>query len=308
MTRTPNHTPLTTKWNALPPNSRGILWALAATVFMSMMATLVKYLGSEFHSFEVSFFRASFGILIIAPFVFRAGPDAFRTKRLKFHLLRGAFGGTAMLTGFYALTILPFALATSLSFARPLFMIVLAVIFLGEVVRVRRWTATIVGFLGVVVMLHPTGGIESAAIFSLISAMLVAMAMVITKIMSKTERIVTLILYNGISGTIITFIPAMMVWQTPTLQQFGLLALMGVVGTIAANCMIRALAAGEATLVTPVDYVRILFAAMVGFLIFSETPDAWMWAGAVIVVGSTLYITLREARLGKPKPTPTDHP
>ena len=289
-------------WGSLPGNTRGVLWALAGSGFMATMATMVKFLGQELSSFEVSFFRAAFGLIVFLPFVAHGGMGAVRTNRLRFHLARGAIGGSAMLTGFYALTILPLALATSLSFARPLFMIVLAVLFLGEVVRMRRWTATVVGFVGVIVMLRPTGAIEPAAFLSLLSAFLVACAMVLTKIMSTTERPVTMILYATMFGTVITLIPAIVVWQTPTLGQFALLGLMGIVGTLASNCMIRALAAGEATLVTPVEYVRILFAGLFGYFLFTETPDLWMGEGAVIVIGSTLYITLREARLGSLKP------
>ncbi len=289
-------------WGSLPGNTRGVLWALAGSGCMATMATMVKFLGQELSNFEVSFFRAAFGLIVILPFVAHGGMGAVRTNRLRFHLARGAIGGSAMLTGFYALTILPLALATSLSFARPLFMIVLAVLFLGEVVRMRRWTATVVGFVGVIVMLRPTGAIEPAAFLSLLSAFLVACAMVLTKIKSTTERPVTMILYATMFGTVITLIPAIVVWQTPTLGQFALLGLMGIVGTLASNCMIRALAAGEATLVTPVEYVRILFAGLFGYFLFTETPDLWMGEGAVIVIGSTLYITLREARLGSLKP------
>ncbi len=291
-------------WVALSPNARGALWALLATIFMSGMAVIAKYLGNELNSFEVAFFRAFFGWIVILPFVWRAGAASLKTKRIKLHAMRGTFGAMAMMSGFFALTHLPLAMATSLSFARPLFMIVLAIAFLGEVVRARRWTATVVGLIGVLIVVRPTGAIELATLFSIFSAFMVASAMVVTKLMAPTERPSTVIFYAGIFASLLTLIPAIVVWETPTLSQFGLLIAMGAIGTLGSNCMIRAISAGEATVVAPVEYVRIIFAAVLGFLIFSEVPDIFVGIGAVVIVGSTLYITLREARLGKPKPQP----
>lgn len=291
-------------WLAMSPNAQGVFWALLATIFMSCMAVIAKYLGNELNSFEVAFFRAFFGWIAILPFVWRAGAGSLKTKRMKLHTLRGLFGAVAMMSGFFALTHLPLAMATSLSFARPLFMIVLAILFLGEVVRARRWTATVVGLVGVLVVVRPTGSIEPAAFFSIFSAFMVASAMVVTKLMAPTERPATVIFYAGIFASVLTLIPAIIVWETPSLSQFGLFVVMGAIGTLGSNCMIRAISAGEATVVAPVEYVRIIFAAILGFLVFSEVPDAFVGLGAAIIVGSTLYITLREARLGKPKPQP----
>ncbi len=294
-------------WVDLAPNTRGVIWALLAAGFMSVMAVLIKFMSGQLSSFEVAWFRASFGLVVILPFVWRAGGiAAIRTKRLPMHVFRGAAGALAMMSGFYAVAHLPLALATSLSFARPLFMVPLAIIFLHEVVRARRWTATIVGFVGVVIAIRPTADIEFAALFSLFSAFMVTVAMLITKIISTTERPTTMIFYAGVFGSIFTLIPAIVVWQTPTLTQFGFLMAIGIVGTLGANSMIRSLAAGEATLVGPIEYVRIIFAALFGFLIFAEVPTLWTAAGSIVIVGSTIYITLREARLGKAKPRPTE--
>lgn len=295
-------------WGGLAPNTRGVIWALLAAVFMSVMAVLIKFMSGQLSSFEVAWFRASFGLLVILPFVWRAGGiAAIRTKRIGMHGLRGVLGAMAMMSGFYAVAHLPLALATSLSFAKPLFMVPLAIVFLHEIVRARRWTATIVGFVGVVIAIRPTGAIESAALFSLFSALMVALTMIVTKFFSDTERPTTMIFYAGVFGSVFTLIPAIVVWQTPTLAQFAFLLLIGAVGTMGANCMIRSLTAGEATLVGPIEYVRIIFSALFGFLIFAEVPTPWMAAGSIIIVGSTIYISVRESRLGKVKPPDTDH-
>ncbi len=294
-------------WSDLAPNTRGVAWALLAAVFMSIMSVLIKYMSGQLSSFEVAWFRASFGLVVILPFVWRAGGiSAVRTGRLRMHALRGVLGAMAMMSGFYAVAHLPLALATSLGFARPLFMVPLAIVFLHEVVRARRWTATFIGFAGVIIAIRPSGAIESAALFSLFSALMVSLSLIVTKIISNTERPTTMIFYAGIFGTVFTLIPAIVVWQTPTLTQFAFLLLIGIVGTLGTNSMIRSLSAGEATLVGPIEYVRIIFSALFGFLIFAEVPTLWTAAGSVIIVGSTIYISVREARLGKSKPPPIE--
>ena len=133
----------------LPGNVRGALWVLIAALCFTAMGTLVKLLGGAFDSFQIAFFRALFGLLAIAPFVLKMGPSKLKTKRPGLHVARSLTGTVGMFCGFYALVHLDYADAVALSYARGLFLIPLAVIFLGEVVRRRRWTATIIGFLGV---------------------------------------------------------------------------------------------------------------------------------------------------------------
>ena len=149
-------------WAELPANTRGVLWAIVAAIFMSFMAALIKLLGSTLSSFEIAWFRSFFGLLVVLPFILRAGGvGTLRSNRLGLHIIRAMIGAVAMMTGFYAVTVLPLALMTSLGFARPLFMVPLAIIFLNEVVRRRRWTATIIGFAGVLIAIRPTTEIET---------------------------------------------------------------------------------------------------------------------------------------------------
>ena len=125
----------------LPGNARGALWMLGAVTAFAIMDALIKWVGQTLDPFQIAFFRCVFGGLFILPFALRNGPAALRTRRWGGHLARALIGYTAMVLGFYAVTHLPLADATALSFTRPLFMIVLAVLFLGEAVRWRRWSA-----------------------------------------------------------------------------------------------------------------------------------------------------------------------
>ncbi len=294
-----------TVWEGLAPNVRGAIWTVLAAALFSCMATLAKFLGGRLDHFQVTFFRTLTGLLFILPFLVGNGQQGWRTSRLGLHVLRGLFGNLGMICGFYALIHMPLADANAITFARALFVVPLAVIFLSEVVGMKRTAATAVGFVGVLIMLRPTGSIEPAALAAVSQAMLVAGAIICVKLLSRTDSTVTLLFYSSVIGLIITAIPAAIVWKPPTAEEYLLLLAMGAFGVAAHNCFIRGYAVGEASAMAPFDYTRLLFAAFAGFMVFSEVPDQWTILGAAIIVGSTLYIAQREAQLGK-KPTPAD--
>ncbi|MDP6345477.1 MAG: DMT family transporter [Alphaproteobacteria bacterium] len=288
---------------ALPDNARGALWVVLGCIMFSGMTAVVKFLGASFDSFQLGFFRALFGLLVVLPFFARHGLGLVRTRRPGLHLMRSVCGASAMLCGFYAITHLPLADAVSISYARALFLIPLAVLFLGEVVRMRRWTATAVGFVGVIIMMRPGGEIAPATFVALAGAFLVASVTVMIKKLSTTERPETLLFYFGVISTPVALLPALAVWRTPDLSQLVLLMAIGALGAAGQYCMIRGFKVGEATALLPFDYTRLIFAGIVGFLLFAELPDAWTVTGALIIVGATLYIGVREAQLGR-KPEP----
>ncbi len=287
----------------LAPNVRGALWVLLGCVLFTCMGTLVKLLSASFDSFQLAFFRAAFGLLAVLPFVVRGRFTALRTQRLGAHVWRSVIGAAAMLCGFYALTHLSYADAVSLSYARPLFLIPLAVMFLGEQVRVRRWVATGIGFVGVLIMLRPGHAPDLATFVALAGAALVAVVTVLIKRLSQTERPETLLFYFGVISTLVALVPALLVWRQPS---FGELLLLLAIGACAASgqyCTVRSFKVGEATAVIPFDYSRLLMAGVIGFFVFAEVPDIWTICGAAVIVASTLYIALREAQLGKaPRP------
>jgi drug/metabolite transporter (DMT)-like permease len=284
----------------LPNNARGALWMLAAVSVFSTMDAAIKLLGQTLDSFQIALFRCVFGGLAILPFALRGGFGALRTKRWGGHLGRALIGYTAMVLGFYAVTHMPLADATALSFTRPLFMIVLAVLFLGEQVRWRRWSATTVGFLGVMVMARPGEADLDIATLSAIGATLfVAGVGVMLKRLSATERPETIIFYFTVISSALALGPALYVWRTPTLVEFIGLSAIGALGSLGQYFTIRSYRIAEATAVDPVDYTRLLIATAFGFLLFRELPDVWTLVGALIIIASTLYITRREARLGR---------
>lgn len=288
---------------ALAPNVRGALWMLAAAAAFSGVAVVVKLVGARLDSTEIVFFRILFSLLIILPFAWRRGLAVFRTDRPGLHLLRAFLGFLAMSCMFFAVTHMPLADAVAITFSKPLFVIVLAVIFLGEAVRWRRWTATAVGFAGVLIMLRPNAGTEVVpAVVAVAGAAFIAAVVILVKKLSERDPPLTLMLNTFLIQLVFAAVPAALVWQTPTAAELGWLALGGGCAVLGQLCLIQSCRVGEASAVAPFDYARLIFAGGFGVFLFGEALDVWTVVGAAVIVASTLYIARREARLGRAVP------
>lgn len=300
---------LRARWQALSPNHRGALWMVAAALGFTLNGALVKTLGAGgLPPMQIALARAFFALAALSPFLLRAGPGVLATRHPMVHLIRALSGSAAMVCGFYALVLLPLADVTALSFTTPLFTILLAVAILGERVRWRRWSATAVGFLGVLIMVRPGGSaIEPGALLALGMALGIAIATVMVKRLPPDESKVAMLFWFCISSVLLTAVPAALVWRPPSFEEWLLLAAIGTLGVAAQSLIVRAYVIGEASFVAPFDYSKLLLAVLIGLLLFDELPDLWTLAGALVIVGSTLYIARREARLDRP-PTPREAP
>jgi drug/metabolite transporter (DMT)-like permease len=289
---------VSTLWLRLPGNTRGALWMVAAASAFACNAALIKWLTAmQVPPFQIVFARAVIGLVIILPFIWPDGLAAIRTRHAGVHVLRGLFGAGAMLAGYLAISLLPLAEVTALTFTQPLFTLLLAVALLAERVRWRRWTATLVGFLGVLIMVRPGAAtFQPEALLALASAFGIAMAVVLVKRLPGGERHSTMLFYFGVVATVVTAGPAIAVWQTPSPVELALMALVGVVGMASQAAIIRAYRAGEAAYVAPFDYSKLILATLLGFFAFGEVPGLWTFLGAAVIVASTLYISRREAR------------
>ena len=285
-------------------NRRAALWLLASATMFTFTGVLVKTLGQTLHPFEISLFRGLVALAVILPIFARTGGiwAGMKTQIPVLQMTRGVVGSVAMFLGFYAIVALPLAEAQAISFSRNLFLVPLAAFILSEAVGPRRAIAACVGFVGVLIMLRPNmGGGEAGMLLSLGAAaalghaFLVALATVLVNIASRYDGSVTLMFYtNTVSVTLIA-IPTFFVWQTPNMQEFLMLVAMGILATASHNCFIRAFAMGEASVIAPVDYSRLIFAALAGFVVFSTVPDIYTIVGALIIVASSFYILRREA-------------
>ena len=181
---------------------------------------------------------------------------------------------------------------------------VLAVLVIGEQVRWRRWAATMVGFLGVIVMIRPGSDAFSAWSFlALGDAFSIALLITIVKRLPESETELVMMFYYGVVAIVLSLPLALWVWRWPNAMEWLLLAGLGLIGAFSQYLWILAFRAGEASAVAPFDYLRLLFAGLIGFALFSETPDSWTIGGAAVIVASTVYIARREARLKKTGPT-----
>jgi drug/metabolite transporter (DMT)-like permease len=284
---------------SLPGNVRGAWWAACAMAAFGGMEAVIKAMGATMHPLQIAFFRCLFAFLFIAPIVLAMGGFArVATARFGAHLGRTLIGYAAMATGFLAITRLPLADAVALGYVRQLFLVVLAVAFLGETVRWRRWTATAVGFAGVVVMVRPGAGVlDPFAFVALASGFLVACVTVAVKRLAETESAEATVFWFGAIASVVSLGPALFVWRWPEPWEWGVVASLGVMGAFGQYFAMRAYRVADATAVEPVDYGRLILAAFFGVFVFGEAIDAYTVLGAAIIVASTLYITRREAKL-----------
>ncbi|MBF0094568.1 MAG: DMT family transporter [Alphaproteobacteria bacterium] len=277
--------------NRLSANVRGAIWLSLAAVLFSLMSAGIKVLGADFDSFEIVFFRCLFGLLTLTPFLWRYRTAALVTRQSGLHAIRIAFGIVTMFATFYALTHMHLATATAVFFANTLFVIPIAVAFLNESVHWRRWLATLVGFGGVMMILRPGPvGIDLASLSAIVAAVSGAGVLTLLKKLSATEKPLTTMLWFTLVSVPVTFVPALMVWKTPDLGQLGLLALVGALGSGGQYLAIRAYGAGEATAVSPFNYLQLPLSGILGVLVFAESPDAWTWAGSAVILAANLYL------------------
>ncbi len=219
-------------WGVIPGNHRGAIWMLIGATGFTLNGALVKLLGAGgMHPFEISFGRSLVALLAMLPFIWRAGPGVLRSNHLRIHLARGAAGGTAMICAFYALTKIPLADFTALSFTTPLFILLLAGLLLGERVGPRRWGAVAVGFLGVLVMTRPgAGAVDPNALWVLVMALGISIAVVLVKRLPPSESQVTMLSYFCLISMAMSALPAALVWRLPTATEALLLTAVGTLG------------------------------------------------------------------------------
>ena len=295
------------RWLRLGPNVRGALWVLAAGLLASAMGAGIKLLGQAMDPLQLAFIRAGFGLLTVLPFMLRAGVGSLRTRHPLGHLWRGGFGALSMICGYYALAHLPLAEVTALNFTNALFLVLLAALWLGETVRLRRALATVVGFAGVLIMLRPGAGIEFAALVIVFGAFCTALAMVALKQLLATEARVTVMFYFSVATTVISLPPALFVWQTPEWHVLVALMFIGALGAWSQSLLMRGFAIAEASAVAPFDYARLPFTGALGYFMFGDVPTGWTLLGAAIIVGSTFYIARHEAQNAR-RAAATDRP
>lgn len=289
---------------ALPPPLAGFLMVILAAALFAAMHSTIRFVAVSggIHPFEMAFFRNLFGLVVFAPFLIKHGFGIFRTQRLGLHLGRAGMNSISMLSWFTVLALMPVADATALSLIGPVFVSLLAILFLGERVGPRRWFGISLALAGGLIIIRP-GFVEIGlgTWLILFSAIVVSGSKLIAKILSGTESAVTIVAMLTVLTVPITLVPTIFVWQVPTPEQLGLLLLIGILGTIGHLLFVQAYKLADISQVEPAIFTRMIWAALIGFVLFSEFPDMWTWIGGAVIVVGTTYIARREAVRGVKK-------
>jgi len=279
---------------------QGALYMTAAALCFAVMNVLVRVAGAELHPLQIAFLRNVFALAFMLPWLASVGFQALRTERLGLHLWRAFFGLLAMLTWFTSVVILPLGEAVALNFTVPLFATVGAALVLRETVRTRRWTATAVGFLGVLIILRPGfAQLTPAMGLPIVAAVFMACAIMTVKSLSRTENPATVVLYMNLFLAPLSLVPALFVWSWPSWPVLGTCVALGGCATLAHIALTRAYAKADASAVVPFDYARLPFVAVIAYFVFGETSDLWTWVGAGIIAASSVYIARREVQVAR---------
>jgi drug/metabolite transporter (DMT)-like permease len=291
-----------TRWfDALTPPIRGAIWMILAAACLTGMAAAVRHLSSGLPTFEIVFFRTILGLPIMLPWLLRSGIGAMRTRRLGMFAIRGVVTMTATTCFFWGLALVPLADATAIMFTRPMFGALLAMVVLHEMVRGRRWTGIVVGFVGVLIVVRPVfDELNAGVLLVLIAALFASAGAILVSHLARTEAPDTITMYHAITLTLLSAIPAALVWRTPGWDEVGWILAMGFFGTMGQRAMTRAFAAADVSIVLPVDFTRLIFAAAVGFALFGEAPEIWTWVGGTVIFASTVFLTRGETNTKRP--------
>jgi drug/metabolite transporter (DMT)-like permease len=284
--------------------ARAITLMVVSSVLFGIMAITIRLASHQLHAFEIAFFRNVFGFLFALPLLLRTGTAILRTNRLPLYFLRCCIGIVSMLAGFWALVHLPLAQAVALTYSTPLFVTIGAVLVLGEVVRARRWTAVLVGFAGVLVIVRPWHhAFEIAALVALLAAAMSASVAISIKFLSRTEAPDAIVIWTTMIWVPLSLVPALFVWEWPDPWSWVWVALAGLFGTVAHMAWTRALKIGDASALTPISFVQLPVVALLAWMLFDEELDRWTAIGSGIIFASNIYIARREAKLHRPAVT-----
>jgi drug/metabolite transporter (DMT)-like permease len=285
----------------------GIALVLAATLVFTTMGALVRHLGQTQPLGEVVFARSFFALIPLLAFLAwrQELTTALRVNSLFAHVSRSLTGVAGMFLNFGALALLPLADATAIGFAAPIFSVVLAAIFLGEVVRVRRWSAVGVGFLGVLVMLSPylgsgplDAGATLGALLALAGAFTVAAAMTQVRHLSRTETTGSLVFYFSVICCLTALATLPWGWTTPTGRELVLMIAMGLLGGVGQILITESYRHASAAVLAPFAYTAMIYSIVIGYIWFGEVPELIVLVGAAIVIAAGLFVIWRERKLG----------
>ena len=273
-----------------------IFLSLIGTGTAAIMVSGIKLLSQDLNPFIIAFYRCLFGVIIMLPFMIYNYPDAWKTHNIKLQFVRSAINVYSMISWFTAIGTLQLEKAAAIGFTTPLFTTILAIIFLGEVIRIQRITALIVGFIGILVVIRP-GYIpfESGALWLLSAAISFSIVIIIVKKLTEKDSSLTTAFYQMAFMVPPTFFIALFFWESININQILLFIFVAIAGFITQFSFAQCLKMAETTFIMPIQFTKLIWLSLIGYFFFMEVPDIWTWIGASIIFSSILFIAYREA-------------
>ncbi len=294
--------PIVDRWLALSPNLRGILWVALSGLVFALLNVFTLIPAQHLNPYVMSFLRYLFGAMFLVPVVMRLGLyRSLHTRRAPLHIARGAIHTAGMMLWFVALPLTTLAEITALGFTGPIFVTIGAALFLREDVRLRRWLAVIVGFIGAMIIIRPGfSSIHLGVICILLSTPIFSASNLISKGLARTDSANTIVIWQNIVIVVCAAPFAIWFWQTPAWTDLLWFLAAGLCGTLGHICQQRGYQLADITLLQPIGFLSLIWNTLLGYFLFFQKPDVWTFVGAAVIFGSALYISHREAvRRGK---------
>ena len=281
-------------------NKLAIFLIITSVFFGTVMLSFLKIAQEDVNVYVAGFFRFFLGLVIILPYIIKNKEAVLKTTHLKQHFLRAILGLPAMLIYFSALVLLPIEKLTAISFVVPLIVTILAVFFLGEKIYIYRTLALILGFSGMLVIIRPGFVDISIGVYMvLFSALLWSVNIIITKKISKDDSAITILAYQSIFMSLLSFFIVLFFWEMPSIKTFIYLILAAMCGTVLHLTLNHAFKLVDVSMTQPYSFLNLVFASIIGYFVFDEMPDLYTWIGALIIFTGVLIISYREMKLDK---------
>ena len=278
---------------------RAVIFMVIGGVSIALMQAAVKLISFELHPFIITLYRAGLVFVVLLPILFWRGRAVFNTSSIRLQVVRGGIGGLGMLCVFTGLSMISLAEVTVLLFTVPIFATLLSIVFLSEKVGVRRWTAIFVGFLGILIIARPQGSVSTGHLFILCAALSWSTSILIAKKLTEKDTVISITFWQAMGCVPLAFIASLFVWELPSFVQLGALLGIAALGTVGHAMLYAALKVGQVSVILPLDYIRIIWSAGLGFILFGQLPTLHLYVGSLLIIAATAFLCYREVTAGE---------
>ena len=283
--------------------------AIVATLLAATTNGTIRSLTGEMHPFQIAFFRCVLALIMFGPLFWRSDFKLLKTSQVKLQLVAGMLQAGSMLLFFLALGLIPLAKVSALNFSSPLFATLLAIVFLGEVIRARRIAALIVGFTGMVLIVRPGWQpLDLGSIAVIASAACAGGNLIATKVLSRTNASMTTVFYSTLISAPVALVFAIPEWTMPSVHHIVPLLVIAAASSLNNVARAQAIKIADITIIAPLEFLKLPWSAVVGYVFFAELVDVWTWIGGFVIFAGATYIAHRERQIRSAGHPPAPHP